>query len=135
MMTWLELPNSVDGECVPKRVEALQAVPLYKFRQRMKYGGAKDTTALQLKFSCVTADHHHLWSECRQKGCVACPWVKKHGSATLLLHKGGHLNEVRGSHKFHGVSNLAKVNTIQLVPRKLLKFAQLSFLRMNLANN
>ena len=26
---------------------------------------------------------------------------------TFFLHKGGPLNDVRGSHKFHGVSNLA----------------------------
>ena len=70
---------------MPKRAEALQALPLYKFKQCMKYGGAKYTTALQLRFGCLTADHHHLWSECRQKGCVAFPWVNKHGVATLFL--------------------------------------------------
>ena len=46
---------------------------------------------------------------------MACPGVNKHGVATLFLHKGGHLNEVRGSHKFQGVSNLAQVYITQPV--------------------
>ena len=72
---------------------------------------------VHVQFGCLTADHHHLWSECRQKGCVACPCVNKHGSATLFLHRGGggRLNEVCGSHKFLGVSNLAQVYIIQPV--------------------
>ena len=79
----------------------------------MKYGGAEYTIAVQVRFGCITEDHHHLWSECRQKGCVACPWVNKHGVADLFLHKGGRLNEVRGFHKFQGVSNLEEVYIIQ----------------------
>ena len=46
---------------------------------------------------------------------MACPRVNKHGVAALFLHKGGRLNEVRGSHKFQGASNLAKVYIIQPV--------------------
>ena len=109
MITWMELPKVVDGEWLPKRAEALQARPSCKFNQRMKYGGAEYSTTLHLQFGCLTADHHHLWSECRQKGGVACPWVNKHGVATLFLHQGGCLNEVHGSHKFQSVSNLAQV--------------------------
>ena len=115
MITWMELPKVVDGEWLPKRAEALQALPSCKFNQRMKYGGMEYTTTLQVQFGCLIAYHHHLWSECRQKGCVACPWVNRHGAATLFLHKGGRLNDVRGSHKFEGVSNLAQVHIIQLV--------------------
>ena len=89
MITWMELPKVVDGKWLPKRAEALQALPSCKFNQRMKYGGAKYTTTLHVQFGCLTADHYRLWSECRQKGCVACPWVNKHGAATLFLHKGG----------------------------------------------
>ena len=48
---------------------------------------------------------------------MACPWVNKHGAATLFLHKGGCLSDVRRSHKFHGVSNLAQVYIIQPVLR------------------
>ena len=72
MILWMELLKVVDGEWLPKRVGALQALPLFKFKQRMKYGGAEYTTALHLQFGCVTVDHHHLWSECRQKRCVPC---------------------------------------------------------------
>ena len=115
MITWMELPKVVDGEWVPKWAEALQALPLCKFKQRMKCGGAEYTTAQHLQFGCLNAEHHHLWSEGRQKGCVACPSVNKHGVATLFLHKGGRLNEVRGSHKFQGVSNLAQIYIIQPV--------------------
>ena len=89
MIMWMEFPKVVDGEWLPKRAEALLAVPLCKFQQHMKYGGAEYTTALHLQFGCLTADHHHLWLECLQRGCVACPSVKKHGVATLFLHKGG----------------------------------------------
>ena len=115
MITWMELPKVVDGEWLPKRAEALQALPLCKFNQCMKCGGAEYTTTLHLQLGCLSADHHHLWSECRQKGCVACPWVNKHGVAILFLHKGGRRNEVRGSHKFHGVSNPAQVYITQPV--------------------
>ena len=96
----MELFKVVDGEWLPKRAEALLALPSCKFNQCMKYGGAEYTTTLHVQFGCLTADHHHLWSECRQKGCVACPWVNKHGASTLFVHKGGRLNDVRGSHKF-----------------------------------
>ena len=48
MITWMELPKVVDGEWLPKRAEALQALPLCKFNQRMKYGGAEYTTTLHL---------------------------------------------------------------------------------------
>ena len=115
MITWMELPKVVDGEWLSKQAEALQDLPSCKFNQRMKYGGAKYTTTLHLQFGCLAAYHHHLLSECWQKGCVACPWVNKHGVAALFLHKGGRLNEVRGSHKFQGVSNLAQVYVIQQV--------------------
>ena len=115
MITWMELLKFVDGAWLPKRAEAPQALPLCNFKQRMKYGGAEYTTTLHLQFGCLTADHHHLWSESRQKGCVACPRVNKHGVATLFRHKGGCLNEVRGSHQFQGVSNLAQVDIIQPV--------------------
>ena len=87
-------------EWLPKRAEALQALPSCKFNQRMKYGGAEYTMTLHVPFGGFTANHHHLLLECWQKGCVACPWVNKHGAATLFPHKGGQLNDVRGSHKF-----------------------------------
>ena len=115
IITWIELPKVVDGEWLPKRAQALQALPLCQFKQHMKHGGAEYTTALHLRLGCPTADYHHLWSECRQKGCMACPWVNKHRVATLFLHNGGHLNEVRGSHKFKGVSDLAQIYIIQPV--------------------
>ena len=113
MITWMELPKVVHGEWLPKGVEALQALPSCEINQRMKYGGAEYTTTLHVQFGCLTADHHHLWSECWQKGCVACPWVNNHGASTLFLHKGGRLNDVRGSHKFRGVPSLAQVCIIQ----------------------
>ena len=100
---------------LPKRAEALQALPSCKFKQRMKYAGAVYNTTLQIRLGAITADHHHLWSECRQKGCVACPWVNKDGAGELFLHKGGCLNGVRGSHKFQGVSNLEEVYIVQPV--------------------
>ena len=102
MITWMELCKVVNGEVVPKWAEALQALPLCNFKQRMKYGGTVYPTTLHLHFGCLIALHHHLWSKCRQKGRVACPWVNKHVVATLFLHKGGRLNEVRGFHKFQG---------------------------------
>ena len=89
MITWMELPKVVNGERQPKRAEALQAPPSCKFNHRMKYGGAQYTTTLHVQLRCLTTDHHHLWSECPQNGCVACPWVNKHGASTLILHKGG----------------------------------------------
>ena len=110
MINWMELPKVVDGEWLPKPAEAQQALPSCKFNQHMKYG-----RTLHVQFGCLTADHHHLWSECGQKGCVACTWVNKHGAATLFLHKGGCLNDVRGSHKFQGVSNPTQVYIIQPV--------------------
>ena len=97
----MEPPKVVYGEWLPN--------------QRMKYGGAEYTTTLHVQFGCLSADHYHLWSECRQKGCVACPWVNKHGASTSFQHKRGRLNDVRGSHKFQGVSNLAQVYIIQSV--------------------
>ena len=81
----------------------------------MKYAGAVYNTTLQIRLGAITADHHHLWSECRQKGCVACPWVNKDGAGELFLHKGGFLNGVCGSHKFQGVSNLEEVYIVQPV--------------------
>ena len=89
MITWMELPKVADGKWLPKRAEARQAVPLCKIQQRMEYDGAEYTTTLHLLIGCPTADHHHLWLECQQKGCVACPWVNKHGVGTLFLHRGG----------------------------------------------
>ena len=115
MLTWQELPKVSDCEWLPKRAEALQALPSCKFKQRMKYAGAVYNTTLQIRLGAITADHHHLWSECRQKGCVACPWVNKDGAGELFLHKGGCLNGVRGSHKFQGVSNLEEVYIVQPV--------------------
>ena len=81
----MELPKVVDGEWVSKRAKALQALPLCKFKQRMKYGGAEYTTALHLQFGCLAAHHHHLWSECRQKGCVTCHWVNMHGKHGMKI--------------------------------------------------
>ena len=100
MMTWLELLKIVDGQWVHKGAEDLQALPSCMFRPRVKYGGGECTTVLCVKFGCLKADHHHLWSECRQKGSVACPWVacpwvNKHGVANRL-HKGGRLHQVWG---------------------------------------
>ena len=115
MLTWQELPKVTDCEWPPKRAEALQALPSCKFKQRMKYAGAVYNITLQIRLGAITADHHHLWSECRQKGCVACPWVNKDGAGELFLHKGGCLNGVRGSHKFQGVSNLEEVYIVQPV--------------------
>ena len=115
MITCMELPKVVDGEWLPKWAEALQVLPSCKFNQRMKYGGAEYTTTLHVQFGGLTAHHHHLWSQCRRKGCVACPLVNKHGASTVFLHKGGRLNDVRGSQKFQGVSNLAHVYIIQPV--------------------
>ena len=115
MITCMELPKVVDGEWLPKWAKALQAMPLCKFNQRMKYGGAEYTTTLHVQFGGLTADHHHLWSQCRRKGRVACPLVHKHGASALFLHKVGCLNDVRGSHNIQGISNLAQVYIIQPV--------------------
>ena len=92
MLTWQELPKVSDWEWLPKRAEALQALPSCTFKQHMKYAGAVYNTTPHIRFGAITADHHHLWSECRQKGCVACPWVNKNGAGELFLHKGGCLN-------------------------------------------
>ena len=100
MITWLGLPKTVDAEWVPKRAEALQALPSCLFKQRMRYRGVEHTTALRVQFGCIGADHHHLWSECKQKGCVACPWLNKHGVKDLFLQKGGSLNQVLGPISF-----------------------------------
>ena len=115
MLTWQELPKVSVCQWLPIRAEALQALPSCKFKQRMKYAGAVYNTTLQIRLGAITADHHHLWSECRQKGCVACPWVNKDGAGELFLHKGGCLNGVRGSHKFQGFSNLEEVYIVQPV--------------------
>ena len=115
MLTWQELPKISDCEWLPKRAEALQALPSCKFRQRMKYAGAVYNTTLQIRLGAITADHHHLWAECRQKGRVACLWVNKDGAGEPFLHKGGCLNGARGSHKFQGVSNLEGVYIVQPV--------------------
>ena len=61
MITWMEFPKVVDGEWLPKRAQALQALPSCKFNQRTKYGGPEYTTTLHIQFGCLTADHHHLW--------------------------------------------------------------------------
>ena len=93
----------------------MQALPSCTFKQRMKYACAVYNITLQIRFGAITADHHHLWSECRQKGCVACPWVNKNGPGQLFLHKGGCLSGVCGSHKFQRVSNLEDVYIVQPV--------------------
>ena len=90
----------MDAEWVPKRAEALHALPSCTFKQCMRYQGVEYTTALRVQFGCITADHHHLWGECKQKGCVVCPWLNKHGMKDLFLHNGGCLNQVQGTHKF-----------------------------------
>ena len=102
MLTWQELPKGSDCQWLPKRAEALQALPSCTFKQCMKYAGAVYNTTLQIRLEAFTTDHHHLWSECRQKGCVACPWVNKDVAGELFLHKEGCLNGVCGSHKFQG---------------------------------
>ena len=104
-----------DWQWLPKRAEALQALSSCTFKQRMKYARALYNTTLQISFGAITADHQNLWSECRQKGFVARPWVNKNGAGELFLHKGGCLNGVRGSHKFQGVSNLDEVDIAQPV--------------------
>ena len=48
MITWMELPKVVDREWVAKRADVLQALPLCKFKQLMKYGGAEYTTVVHL---------------------------------------------------------------------------------------
>ena len=65
MITGMELPKVVDGEWLPKRAEALQALPSCKYNQRMKYGGAQYTMTWHVQLGRLTANHHHLWSECR----------------------------------------------------------------------
>ena len=77
MLTWEELPKVSDWGSLPKCAEALQALPSCTFKQPMKYAGAVYNTTLQIRFGAIIADHHHLWSKCRQKGGVACPWVNK----------------------------------------------------------
>ena len=52
MITYMELPKVVDGEWLPERAKALQALPLCKFKQRMKYVGVEDTTVVHLQFGC-----------------------------------------------------------------------------------
>ena len=115
MLTSPELPKVSDWEWLPKRAAALQALPSCTFKQGMKYAGAVYNTTLQIRLGAITADHHHLWSECRQKGCVACPWVNKDGAGELFLHKGGRLTGVRGSNNIQGVSNLEEVHIVQPV--------------------
>ena len=115
MLTWQELPKVSDCQWLPIPAEALQALHSCKFKQRMKYAGAVYNTTLQIRLGANTADHHHLWSECRQKGCVACPSVNEDGAGELFLHKGGCLNAMRGSHKFQGVSNLEEVYIVHPV--------------------
>ena len=130
MISSLEVPKTVDTEWVPKRAEALHALPSCTFKQRMRYQGVEYTTALRVQFGCITVDHHHLWGECKQKGCVACPWRNKHGVKDLFLHKGGCLNQVRGPHKFQGVSNLEKVYIIGVIGRTLPPAAQHELLQV-----
>ena len=98
ILTWQELPKVSDWEWLRKRAEALQALPSCIFKQRMKYAGVVYNTTLQIRFGAITADHHHLWSEYGQKGCLACLWVNKNGAGEIFLHKGGCPNGVRGSH-------------------------------------
>ena len=97
MISWLELLKSVDAEWVPKAADALHALPSCTFKQRMRYQGVEYTTALRVQFGCITADHHHLWGECKQKGGVVCPWLKKHGVKDLFLHKGGVVESSSGA--------------------------------------
>ena len=88
-ISWLEFPENLDAQWVRKRVEALHALPACTFKQLMTYQGVEYTSAVRVQFGCITADHHNLRSECKQKGFVACPWLNKHGSKDLFLHKGG----------------------------------------------
>ena len=114
-ITRMKPSKVVDVELLPKLAWALRGLPSCTFNQRMKYGGAEYTATLHVQVGCLNADNHNLWSECRLKRCVVCPWVNKHGFATLFLHKQGRLNDVRGCHKFQSVSNLAQVHIIQPV--------------------
>ena len=70
MISWLELPKAVHAQWAPMRAEALHALPLCAFKQRMRYQGFEYTTALKVQFGCITAYHHHHWAECKEKGCV-----------------------------------------------------------------
>ena len=89
-----------NAEWVPKWAEALHALSSCTFKQHMRYQGVEYTTALWVQFGCITTDHHHWRGECKQKGCVACAWLNKHGLKDLFLHKGGCLNQVWGPHEF-----------------------------------
>ena len=78
--------------------------------KKMKYREAVHDIAVNVQLGCITSGHHHLWSECKQKGCVACPWVNKEGVQDLFKYKkGGHLQDVRGTHKFQGVQGLQHI--------------------------
>ena len=116
MISWWEWPKTVDAEWVPHRAKALPALPSCTLKQHMKYRGVEYNTAIRVQFGCITAHHHHLWAECKQKGCAACTWLNKHGVKHLSLHwGGGGLKQVWGPQKFHGPSNLENVCIIQPV--------------------
>ena len=66
----------------------------------MRYQGFEYPTHLRVRLGSITIDRHHLCGECKQKGCVACPWLNKHELQDVFLHKGGRLNQVQGPHKF-----------------------------------
>ena len=74
---------------VPKRAQALHVSLSCTFKQHMRYQGVKHTTALSVHFGCITAYHHRLWGERKQKSFLACPWLIKHGVKDLFLDKGG----------------------------------------------
>ena len=64
MVPCMAFPNVFDGERLPIQKEALQALPLGNFNQRMKYAGLEYTTTLHLQLDCLIADQHHLWFVC-----------------------------------------------------------------------
>ena len=104
----------MDAQWVPKWAEALQPLPSCISKQRMTCHGVEYTCARRVHFGCVNAQHHDLWRECKEKGCVACPRLNKHGWKDLFFQKTGWVNQVRRPLSVLGMSNLQNEYIIQL---------------------
>ena len=84
LLTWRELPKNEFGMWVSGRVEEINNVQRQQLRMGVFHNGKKTVVCISIKFKFLAADHHQLWWECGQKGCVMCSRDRNNPVASLF---------------------------------------------------
>ena len=107
-LTWRELPKAEYSNWIPNRAKELNRLHEYTFPVTV----SQAIVDVSIRWDFLTADHHHLWSECSKRPCVVCPW--KHGDDVEgLFSARGVAFGVFGAGKFAGVKGVERVEVIQ----------------------